>query len=313
MKSSHGRRFGLVTALALMACDPSAKASGSDGLVAGASASARYESCGSTLQCKPGLRCVDGICTDETASVLGDYHAAAGKRLLERGDIDGAVAAYSKAVSQYQADGIEVPPALYCAQGKALSAGRKVAENAELGARVLHRCVSGTPAGSLLRAEAMAELALLGDVGLDPLHLARTDEADRYITGAPRRPPSDSIGVKAEGDSRTSAASYRNFLDLLGSDQVREELLPCWEAHWKATQNKQVAVTLPFRYRFHEGLYQDQDRYRLTIEGDAPAGGSPEVAAQRCVREALAPLADEYSRRGGAGRWDANITVTLGD
>jgi hypothetical protein len=295
------------------ACDPKAKAGGSG--IAGASASqlsSEYESCSSSLECVPGLRCADGTCRLAKASVVGDYHAAVGMKALKAGELEAAIAAYGEAVNQYKASNeIEVPVVLYCEQGHALTQLRRNPEYAELAARVLHRCVMGTPNGSELRKQALADLALLGDVGLDPLLLARPEAGDRYMTKAPKRPPAESLKVTVGGDIRTRARSYQSFVEQLETSEMRDALLPCWEQYWKATTKTELTLTFPFKHRFHEGVYEEEDRYKLSV-GESPATSDPALAAaHQCAAGVLETFAKEF--RGGSGSWSGDATITLGD
>lgn len=301
--------FALALILAGTGCDPNAKASSNDRLVASKERLSReYESCSSSLDCAEGLRCFQQVCQPTEASLIGDYHMAVGARALTEGNTQKAVDAYTAAVNRYQSDKVTVPLALRCAKGRALVALRQDRDKAEQAARALHSCLRGAPVGSKLRARALADLAVLGASGLDPELLAREQDMDRYLTKAPARPSLDALKVEATGDGRTKAGTYTELLALLGSAQVREPLLTCWESHWKATKKKELSVTLPFKYRFIRAEFVEDDRDKLSIEGGEPAAGSPE----RCVYDALAGVADEFAKGKRTGnRWSADITIRI--
>jgi hypothetical protein len=306
--------LALTASLALVvACDPRAKAgNATKGGGSGSQLSTEYESCTSSLECVPGLRCADDICRSPKTSVVADYHAAAGRRALAEGKVDTAIAEYVEAVNQYKADDdVEVPVALYCEQGSALVQARRDPEHGELAARVLHRCVLGTPNGSAIRRRALDDLALLGDVGLDPLLLARAEAGDRYLTKAPKRPPTDSLKVAVTGDVRTSSRSYQTFITQMQSPAMRDKLAPCWEQYWKATTKTALAVTVPLKHRFYEGVYESQDGYKLYI-GDAPAPADAALAAATmCVSSAMTEFAKEF--KGGSGSWGGDVVITIGE
>lgn len=293
------------------ACDQSAKATSGEGLDS-AQGSQEYETCAATAQCQGDLRCVDGACRSGVASPLGDYYAAVGQRELARDNVRAAVEAYTRAVNQYKIEELPIPSHLYCAQGHALAQDSGDQENAELGARVLHRCIRDLPARSRWRSQALSDLAVLGDVGLDPMLLGAKDDADRYLTKAPKTPSLDKVDVEVKSSISTSASSYSGFVQTLGSDEVRDALLPCWKAYNEATKEKTFTVTLPFKYYFYQGYYADQDRHKLDIKGDAPAPGSPQTSAEACVHGAIGPIADTYAKSGGSGSWSGDITLVIG-
>lgn len=293
------------------ACDQSAKATSADG-IENAQGSEEYETCSATVHCKGDLRCVDGVCRSSVTSPLGDYYAAVGERELSRENVEAAVAAYTRAVNQYKVEELPIPTDLFCAQGHALTMDRDNQENAELGARVLHRCIRDLPARSRWRNQALADLAILGDVGLDPMLLGAKDDADRYLTKAPKAPSIDKVDVQVQSNVSSSASSYTGFVQKLQSDEVRDALLPCWKAYNDSTKEKTISVTLPFKYYFYQGYYADQDRYKLDIKSEAPAPTTPQAIAEACVHGVIAPMADEYSKRAGSGSWSGDLTIVLG-
>jgi len=296
-----------------VACDPRAKAgNAAKGGGSGSQLSTEYESCTSSLECVPGLRCADEVCRSPKTSIVADYHAAVGRRALAEGKVDTAIAEYVEAVNQYKADdNVDVPVSLYCEQGAALVQARRNPEHAELAARVLHRCVLGTPNGSALRRRALDDLALLGDVGLDPLLLARAEPGDRYLTKAPKKPPTDSLRVTITGDVRTSSRSYQTFVTQMQSPAVRDMLAPCWEQYWKATSKTSLAVTVPLKHRFYEGVYESQDGYKLVVGDAAAPADAALAAATMCVSAAMNDFAKDF--KGGSGSWGGDVIITIGE
>jgi len=291
---------------ALSGCDPTARANGGQG-VDEAQISAEHESCSSSLDCTSGLRCLDGVCTNTARSVLGDYQGAAGDLALVNGDVDSAIEHYRAGVNQYEAEEkLKPPPALYCSLGNALTMARADAQLAEEAARVLHRCLLGAPAGSSLRAKALAHLAVLEEVGLDPIYLARTEPADRYLTKEARAPSADTLTVSASSDYRREKRTHTGWLAVIKSDAVKAKLIPCWEAHYKETRKEELTVSLPFKYSYRLDDYDDFDRATLIITDHT--GGGPSA---KCIADVLKPLADEFSRKGEETTWKAKITIVI--
>lgn len=290
-------------------CDPNAKASANDRLAATQERMSRqYESCSSTLDCAEGLRCFQQVCRRTEASLLGDYHAAAGARALAEGNPQKAADAYTAAINRYTSDKVSVPMSLYCAKGRVMLALRQDRDKAEQSARALHECLRGTPAGSRLHEQALMDLAVLSASGLDPELLSSETDMERYLTKQPARPALDSVSVKATGEVRTKSSRYTEFLALLESDPLRDPLLSCWESNWKTNKKKELSVTLEMKHRLIQAEFVEDDRDKLTIESDEPAAGSP----QRCVHDAVAGALDSFTDGKRTGqRWSGNITVRI--
>jgi hypothetical protein len=291
----------------LAACDNSAKAVDGRGSGPAVLPSHQYESCAATVDCESGLRCVDGACRSPDAVVVGDYHAAVGARALAAGDLDKAVAAYAEASNQYKAAGKEAPTWLDCAQGHALIAARDNKEHAELAARVLHRCVTAAPVGSAMRGRGLADLAELGDLGLDPLILATPPtSADAYLTKgpvAPKAPPIDKVKVTVTSDGKASGKGWDALVAAVTG--ARPALLPCWTAHGGEKAGS-VAIAVRFRNKWEQSdIDEELDRYRLYAE---PAEGG-DAAAGKCAVDALKPVVKDFR---GTGGFDTIATITLG-
>ncbi|RMH38007.1 MAG: hypothetical protein D6689_20240 [Deltaproteobacteria bacterium] len=299
-------------AVAAAACDPAATATGQGGPLDEQQRSQLGETCDTSLHCAPGLRCLDGVCRAAQSSVLGEFYAAVGAVALGRGDTAAAIDAYTQAVNQYEADRVDPPADLLCAFGGALVRDRDDRTHAEMAARVLHKCVLGAPPGSALRATAMRHLARLVDAGLDPLLLARAEPADVYLTKQPALPPVDAVKVTAAPQGRAPRSrTFTGWMNLLASPKVKAALAPCWEAHAKATRQTELKVRLGLHYHFRLDEYDDFDRSLLDIVDATPVGGAtPDAAA--CVRDALAPVADEFARTGPEATWRAVVDLTIG-
>lgn len=274
--------------LLLAACDT--KATASDPQTGGGGRaeqkSREYETCGATLHCADDLRCYEHQCRRTARSAVGDYYAAVGAAQLARNETEAAIASYAQAINQYEAEKVAggVPPDVDCAYGAALVAGKQKKQNAELAARVLHRCVLAVPAGSTLRRDAIARLATLDASGLDPLLLGAGKTADLYLTKQPARPPTEklSITVAATPEPRKSFAAIR---EKLTAADLRAAYLACWEQHYTATKKEALAVTIGVKSAYVLSEYEDVPG-TFVVKLDAPATVEPVDA---CVRQIVEP------------------------
>lgn len=271
-------------------CDSRATAS-DPASVRPAQRSRELESCGHAADCQDDLRCFERTCRRTARSTIGDYHAAAGALARTRGDGEAAVAAYAQALVQYDADKLALPPDVDCAYGAALAAARARKDHAELAARVLHRCLLAVPVGSRLREQALGDLATLAESGLDPTLLGAAKIADLYLTRAPARPASDKLAVTVAATPQPSGKTYHLIPDKLTEPELRGALVACWEAYNAASKKDALSVTIGLRSAFTPSEYEDEPgTYALKIEA-APAlpAGSPEAAADACVRQSAEP------------------------
>lgn len=272
-----------------------------------------WESCAATRDCAGELRCIDQMCKRPVRTDVGDYLVASGRAALARGEIDYAVAQLTEAERQYLNEKQEVPADVHCALGAALVKLRRDPVKAEEAARRLHRCVRALPDGSAMRDRGLASLAVLGEVGFDPVHLGRDQVADRYLTRAPRKPPVAELDVVPTANPPSKRKSFEKWMAALGSDpEIKAALVPCYEAWWKATRKKSLSITLPFRYRFR--LHPDDealDRGLLKIEEIKAPADANLAAATRCAATALGPIADDAGKDYPDGRWDSKITLAI--
>lgn len=277
----------LVLVAAAAACDSRATASGGGGaeLVKSDRLSRELESCGATQHCAEGLRCWDRMCQRPDRSALGDYQAARGARLLATNDIDGAIAAYAEGLAAYEAAKLTVPPDLDCAYGFALTRARGTKDKAELAARVLHRCILAVPVAVPLRAQAMAGLAELDSVGLDPNQIARPQLADLYLTRAPSKPATDSMQLVIAADPAPKGRTWGLIPERLSQSDARAALVACWEKNFAATQSKELNVKLPLEVKYKASEYDDEPG-TYTVNWGPPGA----AAADACVRAAIEPL-----------------------
>jgi hypothetical protein len=277
-------------ALAVVGCD--SRATASDPPAGRAEQKSKeYETCAASPQCQDELRCFDHMCRRIARSTLGDYYAAAGAFARGKGDLEAAIASYARALGSYEADKIALPPDLDCAYGATLAAARAKKEHAELGARVLHRCVLAVPVGSRLRDQALAELAGLADAGLDPVLLGASKLADLYLTKGPTRPSTDKLTVSVTPSPAPAGKSYALIPDKINDADVHGALVACWEAYSAASRKDALSVTIGVKSSYLASEYEDEPGTFVTKLEPAVAlpAGSPEAAADGCVRQILEP------------------------
>jgi hypothetical protein len=270
--------------------------------------SREYESCSATVHCADELRCFEQSCRRTVRSAVGDYYAALGAAQRGRGKLVEAVAAYAEALARYEADKVPVPPELDCAYGGALAASNGKKEQAELAARVLHRCLTAVPVGGALYGQALADLTRLADVGFEPATLAKAAAADVYLTKAPAKKSADSVVITATANPAPSGKTFALVLEEVAKPALRGPLLACWEAHLAATQKEELAVTFGVKAKY-VSEYEDEPGYvSMTFEPGAAAAGSPAAAAEECVRAALEPIKKTPGLKDSA---TTKLTVTL--
>jgi hypothetical protein len=280
----------LAVALLVLGCD--SRATTSDPPAGRAEQKSReYESCGASAQCQDELRCFDQTCRRVARSTVGDYYAAAGALARTKGDLEPAVASYAQALAHYDAEKVALPPDVDCAYGAALAAAKAKKENAERGARVLHRCVLAVPVGSRLRDQALAELAALADAGLDPVLLGATKLAELYLTKGPARPATDKLTVTVTPTPPPAGKTYALIPDKLNEADIHTALVACWEAYNTASKKDTLTVTIGLKASYLASEYEDESG-TFAVKLDPPVAlpvASPEASADACVRQVLEP------------------------
>ncbi len=297
-------RFALVTALLAMfgGCDSKAKASDPG------QKSKEYETCSASAQCVGELRCFDHACRRVMRSTVGDYFAAVGSRALASHDTDGAIDAYNRALGHYDSEKIPLPPDIDCAYGTALAAGRGKKEHAELGARVLHRCLLALPASGGLRDQALADLASLADSGLDPLALGRSQLADVYLTRQPA-PPTDA-GVTVTASPAVTGKSYQAIPDKLAEADVKAALLACFNTYTAAAHKDALATAIGVRVAYIPSEYEDEaGSFAIKIEPAPAMPAGPEATADQCVRAVAEPAIKGLTTLRDA--FTTKLTITI--
>lgn len=292
-------RAFLLVVLAAAACDTRATASNAADTPP-ERLSKELESCGKSDDCGAGLRCFAQVCQREARSVLGDYLAARAARATP---VDAAAEDYARAVTAYEDAKLAVPPDLDCAYGRALTRAKGKKDKAELAARILHRCVLATPAGSPQRAEALAALTELDPVGLDPGQIAKPALADAYLTRAPSRPSTDNLSITVTAEPPPAGKTFGLAIERLQAADLRGALIACWEKH--AAEAGTLVARLPLKVTYRESEYEDEPGLYKTAM-DPPVGAD---AATTCVHGVAAPALTAV--KGLRDRIETTLVVTI--
>jgi hypothetical protein len=308
---------------ALAGCDTTARtASSGTEAPTGDRRSREHETCSRSADCAGDLRCFDGVCRRGRLSTMGDLYAAVGDRAISAGQAGQASEAYGQALSHYEQEKIDPPASLLCSLGSALT-GEPGADKQKLerAARLLHRCLNGSPAGSFLRSRALADLAGLMDHGLDPAVLNRKEPTDIYLSrearpaaaAAAAAPSADSLQVSVKLEGRSRSGSYKKFISYLEkTPDLRTALTPCWKTHFEKTKKDSLAVSLPLQY----GHAWDEDETYMSswikVTDGATPTEPPVAEAENCARKALGPLFEaEGKKLRDETRWQAVATFTV--
>jgi len=285
------------------ACDSKARSTDPGGGARAEQKSKEYESCGASLHCQDELRCLEHSCRRVARSTVGDYHASLGAALKSRGDLDGAVAAYSSALVRYDADKLAVPPDIDCAYGAALAAAKSNPKHAELAAKVLHRCILAVPPGAM-RFTALDQLVTLADAGLDPQLLGGSKLADTYLTKGPAGPATDKLVVTVTPTPAPTGKNWPKVPDKL-SGELRNALVACWEKQFAASKKPELTVTIALRVGYVGSAdYEDEGGWVTKIE-PAPAGASE---AETCVHAVVEPAIKSLSLRESI---NSRVAITI--
>ncbi|MBL9017222.1 MAG: hypothetical protein JNL83_23745 [Myxococcales bacterium] len=302
-------RGSLVCALLSLAAACDSKATASDPQSAGTrpeQKSKEYESCGASMHCADELRCFDHVCRRMARSTVGDLQAARGAQLKAKGDLEGAIAAYTAALGHYDSEKVPLPPDVDCAYGAALAAAKSNKDHAELGARVLHRCVLAVPSASPLREKALAELAGLVDTGLDPLLLGAAKTADLYLTKGPVKPATDKLTVNVTAAPQP-AKTMPAIVEAVGSQ--KSGLVACWETYNAASKKTDMTVHIDLKSGYVASEYDDvAGSWILRFQPATVPAGTPEAAADACVRSLVEPALKAAKL---AERFESKVTITV--
>ncbi len=271
--------------------------------------SKEFETCGASADCAENLRCFDHTCRRTARSAVGDYFAALGLQQKKAGDVEAAIDSYNRALGHYDSEKIALPPDVDCGYGAALAAGKAKKEHAELGARVLHRCMLAVPVGSRLREQALADLATLSDAGLDPLALGKNGLADVYLTRAPAKPSTDKLTVAVTANPPVTGKTYQLIPDKLAEPDMKSALVACWDAYNAATHKDTLAVSLGIKSAYIPSEYEDESgTFSTKLDPPVAMPAGPDANADACVRAAVEPAFKSLPLRDA---FTTKLTITI--
>jgi hypothetical protein len=229
---------------------------------------------------------------------VADFHWAAGRRALDAGNADTASQSLGRALSQYETDQLVPPAALLCDYGAALRRKKGDAKAGEQAARFLHRCVLSAPPGSAQYRSAMAELAALEDMGLEPALLARGETADAYLTRPAAKPSAPPV-LSVEQTVPARDKGYAAFAAML-KDKGGALLAKCAEGG---------TMSVPLSLKYRQTLGDDDIVVGARLDVTTTATGG----AAECVRAAATGLAADFAKdlRASSGSWQGDVTVKL--
>ncbi len=298
----------------LSACDSPVKPAMSQAVASQAMVtSAAWESCASSSQCSVDMGCIDLRCQPKARSRLGDFYAGSGREFLKSKQLSESVASYNQAVSQYEKDGVALPLDLICEQGRALASAQGDPKYAEAAARVLHRCVLGTPAGSQMARSAMESLASLQSSGLDPQVLVRSELADLYLTAAPVKAALKTVNVEVNDDGKASKKKgFVALLQALQSADATEAFGKCAREYAKSASTP-LSVALPYSFRYiMDEDDEARDRFVLSLADSPEQSEEPAKVASQCVQEVAKGVNEGLGKTvRDRSRWKSTITVAF--
>jgi hypothetical protein len=175
---------------------------------------------------------------------------------------------------------------------------------------VLHRCILALPAGSSLRRQALLDMATLQDAGLDPLALGKNALADVYLTRN-SSPGTDKIGVTVTANPNVTGKTFTNIPDAITAADVKTALVACWSAYNQAAHKDTLAVSIGVKETYSPSEYEDETG-SFAMKIDPPVAlpaGSPEAAADQCVRAAVEPALKDLKTLRDA--FATKLTITI--
>jgi len=193
-----------------------------------------------------------------------------------------------------------------CAYGAALAAAKANKDHADLGARVLHRCVLAVPSASPLRERALVELAGLVDVGLDPLLLGGSKTADLYLTKGPVRPATDKLTVTVAAAPQP-AKTMPAIVEAIGAQ--KSGLVACWETYNAASKKGEMTAHIDVKSGYVASEYDDvAGSWVIRFQPSTAPAGTPEATADTCVRSLVEPALKGAKL---AERFESKLTITV--
>ena len=228
------------------------------------------------------------------------------------GDLEAAISSYNQALGHYDSEKIALPPDIDCAYGAALAAGKGKKEHAELGARVLHRCLLAVPVGSTLRDRALVDLATLDGRRARSAH-ARPHRARRRLPDALAAAPStDKLTITVTATPPVTGKTLSEHpRQARRARHAQAGLVACWQAYNAATHKDTLAVTIGLKREVHAVGVRRREPARSRSSSIPPAAlaPGPEASADACVRGVVEPAIKDLKTLRDA--FTTKLTVTI--
>jgi hypothetical protein len=167
--------------------------------------------------------------------------------------------------------------------------------------------VLAAPVGSALRDRAIAELAALADVGLDPLLLGATKTSDLYLTKGPTKPASDKLAVTVT--AAPEPKSLPAIVAKLAEPDLRAALIACWDQYNTAAKKDVLAATIGVKSAYVAAEFEDEPgRYLWKLDPPVALPAGADADADACVRKIVEPALMALKVREG---FTSKLTVTI--
>jgi hypothetical protein len=240
--------------------------------------------CGGRDDCPSDQVCVESRCRHRATSVAGEILASSARALIEAGDWEGAIQAYSDAMSAYNRAGAPVPADLLCESATLMLSTATTPEAREAGAARADGCFRSSLPGFGPREEARRAVARLRFQGLDVTLFDRPEPAERFFTQAQSPPTVDAIVVSATltGDEQPGLVQVREQID---ADAARRAIAECFIQDWEVHHERSATGSLVVRYstRMRDMGTYDAFEPELLVEKTTVA----EDGFEPCVARAL--------------------------
>ncbi|GAB4208575.1 MAG: hypothetical protein OHK0013_27120 [Sandaracinaceae bacterium] len=240
--------------------------------------------CGGRDDCPSDQVCVESRCRHRSTSVAGEILASSARGLIEAGDWEGAIQAYSDAMAAYQRANAPVPAELLCESATLMLSTATTPEAREAGAVRADSCFRASLPGFGPREEARRAVARLRFQGLDVSLFDRPEPAERFFTQAQSAPTVDAVVVSATltGDAQPGLDQVR---EQIAADAAQRAIAECFIQDWEVHHERRATGSLVVRYstRMRDMGTYDTFEPELLVEKTTVA----EDGFEPCVARAL--------------------------
>ncbi|MBX7193555.1 MAG: hypothetical protein K1X94_15980 [Sandaracinaceae bacterium] len=262
--------------------------------------------CGGRDDCPSDQVCVESRCRYRLTSVAGEILASSARALVEAGDWEGAITAYSDAVDAYVAAHAPVPADLLCEQATLMLSTATTPDAREAGAVRADACFRASLPGFGPREETRRAVARLRFQGLDVTLFDQETPATRFFTQAQSPPTVDAIVVEATltGEDQPGLVDVRTQID---AEAAHRAIAECFIQDWEVRHERAARGALVVRYstRMRDMGTYDSFEPELLVEKTTVA----EDGFEPCVARALSANLTA-PRSGRVVSWQAPLEVS---